>query len=84
MAARSVPFAQLEAVFLDAWNTLLCWDSPRLLDPRAGGSELRRARAAGLHAVLLDPFDDWSEADCERARDVAEVSRRILASRVAA
>ncbi len=42
------------------------------------------ARAAGLHALLLDPFGDWDEADCERARDVAEVSRLILASRAAA
>lgn len=39
------------------------------------------ARAAGLHAVLLDPYGDWSEFDCERARDVAELARRLLASR---
>jgi HAD superfamily hydrolase (TIGR01509 family) len=39
------------------------------------------ARGAGLHAVLLDPYGDWAGFDCERARDVAELARRILASR---
>jgi len=39
------------------------------------------ARGAGLHAVLLDPYGDWHDFDCERARDVAELARRILASR---
>ena len=39
------------------------------------------ARGAGLHAVLLDPYGDWNDFDCERAPDVAELARRILASR---
>jgi len=39
------------------------------------------ARRAGLHAVLLDPYGDWEDFDCERARDVPELARRILASR---
>jgi HAD superfamily hydrolase (TIGR01509 family) len=39
------------------------------------------ARGAGLHAVLLDPFGDWHDVDCERARDAAEFARRILVSR---
>jgi HAD superfamily hydrolase (TIGR01509 family) len=38
------------------------------------------ARGAGLHAVLLDPYGDWTDFDCERARDVPELTRRILAS----
>jgi putative hydrolase of the HAD superfamily len=38
------------------------------------------ARGAGLHAVLLDPYGDWHDFDCERARDVAELARRILAA----
>jgi HAD superfamily hydrolase (TIGR01509 family) len=42
------------------------------------------ARGVGLHAVLLDPYGDWHEFDCERARDVPELARRILASRRAA
>jgi len=39
------------------------------------------ARGAGLHAVLLDPYGDWRDFDCERARDVAELAQRILTSR---
>ena len=39
------------------------------------------ARGAGLHAVLLDPYGDWRDFDCERARDVAELAQRILAPR---
>jgi len=35
------------------------------------------ARAAGLHAVLLDPYGDWPEMDCERARDLSEVADRV-------
>ena len=38
------------------------------------------ARAAGLHALLLDPYGDWGDADCERAPDVAAVARRLLAA----
>ncbi|MHC4948902.1 MAG: HAD family hydrolase [Planctomycetota bacterium] len=36
------------------------------------------ARAAGLHAVLLDPHDDWGPLDCERAPDVAAVAGRLV------
>jgi HAD superfamily hydrolase (TIGR01509 family) len=35
------------------------------------------ARAAGLHAILLDPFDDWEGVDCERARDLGVLAERI-------
>lgn len=31
------------------------------------------ARAAGLHALLLDPFEDWTEVDCARLPDVASL-----------
>ena len=36
------------------------------------------ARGAGLHAVLLDPYGDWPELDCERVFDVPSVGRRLL------
>jgi putative hydrolase of the HAD superfamily len=36
------------------------------------------ARAAGVHALLLDPFDDWPDVDCLRARDLADAVRRLL------
>lgn len=29
------------------------------------------ARGVGLHAVLLDPFDDWGDVDCPRVADLA-------------
>ncbi len=42
------------------------------------------ARAAGLHAVLLDPFGDWPEVDCTRAVDLATLADGILEARRAA
>jgi putative hydrolase of the HAD superfamily len=32
------------------------------------------ARAAGLHALLLDPFGDWRDLDCVSAPDLWAVS----------
>jgi len=40
------------------------------------------ARAAGVHAVLLDPFDDWSDYDCYRCRDLAAFADELLAGAV--
>jgi putative hydrolase of the HAD superfamily len=39
------------------------------------------ARAAGIDAVLLDPFGDWPEADCPRVPDVPELARRFAGAR---
>jgi putative hydrolase of the HAD superfamily len=39
------------------------------------------ARAAGIHAVLLDPFDDWPHVDCPRFRDVRELQVALCAAR---
>jgi putative hydrolase of the HAD superfamily len=39
------------------------------------------ARAAGIHAVLLDPYGDWEGVDCERARDLPDLAERLAASR---
>lgn len=36
------------------------------------------ARAAGLHAVLLDPFDDWGETDCPKVPDVPALAAALL------
>ena len=38
------------------------------------------ARAAGIHALLLDPFGDWPDVDCERAPDVAALLERMTAA----
>jgi HAD superfamily hydrolase (TIGR01509 family) len=39
------------------------------------------ARAAGIHAALLDPFGDWPRVDCERFRDVSELQVVLCAAR---
>lgn len=39
------------------------------------------ARAAGLHAALLDPFGDWSDVDCARAPDAVALAARLLEAR---
>jgi len=41
------------------------------------------ARAAGLHALLLDPHGDWGEVDCPTTRDVPSLARRLLEIRAA-
>lgn len=40
------------------------------------------ARGAGLHAVLLDPYDDWDDLDCPVARHLTEVADALAATRV--
>jgi putative hydrolase of the HAD superfamily len=37
-------------------------------------ADVTGARAAGLHALLLDPYDDWPGVDCERAADLWTVA----------
>ncbi|MEZ5331979.1 MAG: HAD family hydrolase [Thermoanaerobaculia bacterium] len=39
------------------------------------------ARAAGLDAALVDPFDDWTGADCPRVADLPDLARRLRAQR---
>jgi HAD superfamily hydrolase (TIGR01509 family) len=40
------------------------------------------ARGAGIHAVMLDPFDDWTTVnDCERVPDVWAVADRLAGAR---
>jgi HAD superfamily hydrolase (TIGR01509 family) len=39
------------------------------------------ARAAGLHAILLDPYGDWPDVDCERMPDLLTLSARIAQTR---
>jgi len=39
------------------------------------------ARAAGVHVVLLDPYGDWGDVDCARARDLAAVADALVGAR---
>lgn len=34
------------------------------------------ARTAGLHAILIDPFEDWEHVDCVRVPDLLTLSRQ--------
>ena len=38
------------------------------------------SRAAGLHALLLDPCGDWPPLDCERATNLTELADRMEAA----
>ncbi len=42
------------------------------------GADINGARAAGVHAVLLDPHDDWNDVDCPKIRDVAALADVLL------
>ena len=44
-------------------------------------ADVSGARAAGVHPLLLDPFGDWPEVDCERAEDVFTLAKRLRAFR---
>jgi HAD superfamily hydrolase (TIGR01509 family) len=46
-------------------------------------ADVAGARAAGVHALLLDPHDDWPPVDCARLPDVPALARRIRAARSA-
>ena len=40
-------------------------------------ADVEGARAAGLDAILLDPFGDWENVHCRKAVDLGELARRI-------
>jgi HAD superfamily hydrolase (TIGR01509 family) len=42
------------------------------------------ARGAGVHAVLLDPYNDWTIDDCERVPDLWAVADRLDLARAEA
>jgi FMN phosphatase YigB (HAD superfamily) len=44
-------------------------------------ADVAGARSAGLHALLLDPYDDWPPMDCERAPDLLAVADRLETSK---
>jgi HAD superfamily hydrolase (TIGR01509 family) len=44
-------------------------------------ADVAGARAASLHAVLLDPFGDWADVDCHRVESFAALAERLAASR---
>jgi HAD superfamily hydrolase (TIGR01509 family) len=44
-------------------------------------ADVTGARAAGVHAVLLDPYGDWQDVDVERARGLLDLAERLAAAR---
>jgi len=44
-------------------------------------ADVTGARAAGVNALLLDPFGDWSGVDCERVRDLLQLAQLMRAAR---
>jgi putative hydrolase of the HAD superfamily len=44
-------------------------------------ADVAGARGAGVLPVLLDPYGDWPDVDCERAADLWEVASRLAAAR---
>lgn len=40
-------------------------------------ADVTGARAAGIHALLLDPYGDWMEVDCEREPDLWAVAQKF-------
>jgi HAD superfamily hydrolase (TIGR01509 family) len=44
-------------------------------------ADIEGARAAGLHAALLDPYDDWDDVDCPRFTDLASLADAIARAR---
>jgi putative hydrolase of the HAD superfamily len=40
-------------------------------------ADVTGARAAGIHALLLDPYGDWPEVDCEREPDLWAVAQKF-------
>jgi putative hydrolase of the HAD superfamily len=36
------------------------------------------SRAAGMHAILLDPAGLWDHVDCPKARDLSEAADLVL------
>jgi FMN phosphatase YigB (HAD superfamily) len=43
-------------------------------------ADVSGARLAGIHALLLDPYGDWPELDCERAADMWAVAQSLTRS----
>ena len=43
-------------------------------------ADVSGARSAGIHALLLDPYGDWPELDCERAPDMWAVAESFTRS----
>ncbi len=46
-------------------------------------ADVEGARAAGVSALLIDPFDDWEGVDCPRVTAIPQLAAKIAAARQA-
>jgi HAD superfamily hydrolase (TIGR01509 family) len=44
-------------------------------------ADVAGARAAGLHALLLDPYGDWGQVDCDTVADVSALAGKLEEAR---
>jgi putative hydrolase of the HAD superfamily len=45
-------------------------------------SDIVGAQKAGIHAVLLDPYDDWGDQDCLRLPDLKSLEKQLKVARI--
>ena len=46
-------------------------------------ADVTGAQAAGIHAVLLDPYDDWQDVACTRLPDLTHLQQVICSAHTA-
>jgi len=66
-------------IFLHALTALECEPDHALHIGDMYFADVAGARSAGIHALLLDPFDDWPSVDCPRLPSLIEVRDHFLA-----
>jgi putative hydrolase of the HAD superfamily len=69
------------AIFVHALAAARCAPERALHVGDIYAADVAGARAAGIHAALLDPYGDWEGADCARFTDLAELSESLCAAR---
>jgi putative hydrolase of the HAD superfamily len=68
-------------IFAHAIATLGCAPDRALHVGDMYFADVAGARSAGIHAILLDPFDDWPAADCLRLPSLGAVRDRLRDAR---
>jgi putative hydrolase of the HAD superfamily len=64
-------------IFAHAITALECTPDSTLHVGDMYFADVAGARGAGIHAVLLDPFDDWPDVDCLRLPNLGAVRDRF-------
>jgi putative hydrolase of the HAD superfamily len=67
-------------IFAHALSVLRCRPDCALHVGDMYFADVAGARSAGLHALLLDPFDDWPGVDCARLPSLSEVRDQFVSA----